>query len=426
MDFVKIEESGKRLFEQFPVIKRVGKRLYQSVMYTASDKRRSIGDVQRITPLDGREYFFGYYDQSPWNVSQTMILCLRTECTYKQAAPDSPAEIVSLDTVSGTVRKLTETRAWNVQQGCMLQWLGPDYADRFIYNDFRKGQYCSVVFSLTKNQDIRIYPLPVYAVDPLGRFALSLDFSRLHRLRKGYGYANLPDATASEFCPDKPCIWKLDLATGEVIPLLNYTDFAAFEPKSTMRNAEHKINHLMINPSGSRFMVLHRWFSHKRKYTRLVTVNSDGSGLYNLSDEDFTSHCCWKDDQEILSFLHRNGLNGYYLLRDRTQEYRHMWSELKTDGHCTFSPDRRQVITDTYPNNKRMVSLYLLENNAVIKLAALFSPFRYDNDTRCDLHPRWNRTGDEICFDSVHEGRRGLYSIAIPSNDTHGGSCDGQ
>lgn len=44
----------------------------------------------------------------------------------------------------------------------------------------------------------------------------------------------------------------------------------------------------------------------------------------------------------------------------------------------------------------------------------MFAPFKYDNDTRCDLHPRWNHAGNKICFDSVFEGHRGLYTVSIP------------
>lgn len=93
-------------------------------------------------------------------------------------------------------------------------------------------------------------------------------------------------------------------------------------------------------------------------------------------------------------------------MRDKTQEYKLYWPELNTDGHCSYSPDRRYIITDTYPNRKRIASVYLCteEENTSRKIARVFSPFRYDNDCRCDLHPRWSRSGDKICIDSVHEG----------------------
>ena len=84
------------------------------------------------------EYFFGYYDKSPWDVSDRYILCLRAKNTYSSVAPKEPAEIILFDTHdNNSYRVLGKTHTWNVQQGCMLQWLGPDYKERIIYNDFR-------------------------------------------------------------------------------------------------------------------------------------------------------------------------------------------------------------------------------------------------------------------------------------------------
>jgi len=60
-----------------------------------------------------------------------------------------------------------------------------------------------------------------------------------------------------------------------------------------------------------------------------------------------------------------------------------------------------------------MASVKYIHGNSVKTIARVFAPFKYDNDTRCDLHPRWNRNGDKICIDSVFEGKRGLYVINL-------------
>ena len=259
----------------------------------------------------------------------------------------------------------------------------------------------------------KVVPMPIYSVSYDGKFALTLDFSRLHRLRKGYGYSNLPDLTKDEKCPDKPCIWYVNLELSKVKPILKYTDFRNFETRPEMENAEHKVNHIMLNPSGNRFMVLHRWFKGSRKYTRLVTANVDGTEMYNLNDDDMTSHCYWKNDTEILTCRKKDFGNGYYLMQDKTQEYKRLWPELTRDGHPSYSPDGRYVITDTYPDKSRLSTLYLIKEDKIEKLARVFAPFSYDNDVRCDLHPRWNRAGNQICFDSVFEGKRGLYLVKL-------------
>lgn len=417
MNFVVFETKAKYLVEQYPFIKRLGKRLYQLTNYALSkEKIRVEGNVQRVTPKDGFEYYYGYYDKSPWDATGRYMIALRVKQAYKSVAPKERGTVVLIDTRNhNEVIEIGKTESWNVQQGCMTQWLGPDFQTKLIYNDFRNGHYCSIVFNVKDMKEEKVLPLPVYDVARDGSFALSLDFNRLHRMRPGYGYSNLPDKTKGVLCPDEPCIWKMDIATGEVTPLFKYTDMAAFEPDESMEGAEHKVNHLMISPNGKRFMVLHRWFKNGRKHTRLVTCNVDKTEMYNLSDDVFVSHCYWKNDHEILSFCRKKATGDhYYLMEDKTQNYQLFWPELNTDGHCSYSPDNKWIITDTYPNRKRLASVYLCREDGFCKrIARVFAPFRYDNDCRCDLHPRWSRDGKMICIDSVHEGKRVLYVIPV-------------
>jgi Tol biopolymer transport system component len=181
-----------------------------------------------------------------------------------------------------------------------------------------------------------------------------------------------------------------------------------------MEGAEHKVNHLMIRPDGKRFMFLHRWVKGSIRYSRLLTCNSDGTNLFNLSDNDFVSHCCWKNNDQSLSYLNKKDKGkGYYLLNDFTQEYVSIYPELKMDGHPTFSPNGKSVITDTYPDRKRIQSLYKMEGTKVTRVARFFSPFKYKGDVRCDLHPRWNYSGDKVCIDATFEGKRAVYVAYI-------------
>lgn len=75
------------------------------------------------------------------------------------------------------------------------------------------------------------------------------------------------------------------------------------------------------------------------------------------------------------------------------------------------------IVTDSYPDRARIASINIMDGNELKQenttIAKVFAPFKYDNDTRCDLHPRWNHSGDKICFDSVFEGHRGLYIVNV-------------
>lgn len=410
-----IEQKVNYQLNKYPAIKKIIKRIYQLSMYAISPKFKSKGNIVRISPEEQVEFFFGYYDKCPWDITGRYILCMKAQDTWSDVSPKQKAQILLIDTQNGNnVKVIAESSSWNVQQGCMAQWLGPDNKDRIIFNDFRDGKYVSVILNVFTMIEEKVISAPVYTVATDGKTALTLDFSRLYRLRPGYGYYNVPETTAAERIPDKTCIWKINLEDGNVTPLLKYTDFVNFEQRKEMINAEHKVNHLMLSPNGSRFMVLHRWFDGQRKYTRLVTCNVNGTEMYNLSDDDMVSHCYWKNDREILAFENKHDSGpGYYLMKDKTQEYKHLWSEMSGDGHPSYSPDGILVVTDTYPDRARIATLKVMKGGDIKIVAKVFAPFKYDNDTRCDLHPRWSRDGKMICFDSVFEGHRGLYIIKL-------------
>lgn len=422
-----LEQKINYQLNKYPGIKKYIKRGYQLVMYSLSPKIKSEGDIIRVSPNDpNNEYFFGYYDKSPWDATGRYMLCMRAKDTWREPDPKGEAEILLFDlnldaNDNNYCRVLAKTHTWNVQQGCMVQWLGPDYSSKIIYNDLRNGKYCSVILEVTSGKE-RVLPMPVYTVSADGKIALSLDFSRLHSLRLGYGYAALPEKTKDVSLPNETCIWKMNLETGEDVPLLKYTDFASFEPRPEMlvEGSVHKVNHLMLSPNGKRFMVLYRWFVGQRKYTRLITCNVDGTDMYVLSDDDMVSHCYWKNDEEIIAFENKHhGGAGFYLMKDKTQEYTHIWPQLSNDGHPSYCPtDNSLVVFDTYPSRSRVQEVKLGRDNdtkgdSVKVIARVFSPFKYDNDTRCDLHPRWSRDGKKVCFDSVFEGHRGLYVVNV-------------
>lgn len=423
-----IEQAVNYQLNKYPVVKRVVKRAYQGVCYAASPKIKAIGDIQRLSPADpNHEYFFGYYDKSPWDRDEQRVLCMRANDTWSDVSPDEPADIMLIDLREAPddpmrIVRIAQTSTWNVQQGCMAQWLGPDFSKRVLYNDLRDGRYSTVILDLESGKE-RVIGMPSYTVSQDGVTALTLDFSRLYNLRPGYGYRNLPETTEGDSLPDAPAVWRINLETGETTPILSYADFASFEPREETLNprAVHKVNHLMLSPNGKRCMVLYRWLIGQRKYTRLITFDpTTGKDMYVLSDDDMVSHCYWKDDEHILAFENKHdGGPGYYLMRDKSQEYIRCWPELIGDGHPSYSPDRSLVVTDSYPDRARMQELRVMSGDESVDevriVARVHSPFRYDNDTRCDLHPRWSRSGHQIAFDSVFEGHRGLYAVSAKS-----------
>ena len=80
-------------------VKKVVKRVYQRAMYTISPKIKSEGNIIRVSPDDpNHEYFFGYYDKSPWDATDRYMLCLKANDTWSDVSPKEEAEIILIDT----------------------------------------------------------------------------------------------------------------------------------------------------------------------------------------------------------------------------------------------------------------------------------------------------------------------------------------
>ena len=88
---------------------------------------------------------------------------------------------------------------------------------------------------------------------------------------------------------------------------------------------------------------------------------------------------------------------------------------LTQDGHCTYYPDKRWILTDTYPDKRRFRTLILYNraSSRRVDIGRFFAPRKLDGEFRCDLHPRWSRDGKSVCIDSVHEGSRQVYILDI-------------
>ena len=420
-----LEKKINYRLNRYPFLKKAVKRIYQRIMYMISKKENYEGNINKISPDDkNHEYFFGYYDKSPWDITDRYMLCTRAKNTWTDTTPRDEAEILLIDTWKAKndesrVTKLATTKTWNVQQSCMLQWIGPDFSSKIIFNDYRNEKYVSIILDINTGKE-KIIPAPIYSVSPNGKEALTLDFSRLYELRPGYGYYNVPEKTKGILLPDSTAIWKINLEDSSIESLFTYSDFAKFKPRAEMKDgrATHKVNHIMISPNGKRFMVLYRWIIKGRKYSRLITCDMDGSNMFLLSDDDMISHCCWKNNEEILAYANKKNKGaGYFLMRDKNSEFTQCWPELTSDGHPSYSPDGKFVLTDTYPDRARMSRIMLMSSemntNKPKICAKVFSPFKYDNETRCDLHPRWNHKGDTICFDGAFEGNRGMYTVDV-------------
>jgi hypothetical protein len=97
--------------------------------------------------------------------------------------------------------------------------------------------------------------------------------------------------------------------------------------------------------------------------------------MYVLSDDDMVSHCYWKNDEEIIAFENKcDGGTGYYLMKDKTQEYNiyGLISAMMDIQLLTLNDGT--VIFDSYPDKRRMQEIKIASDKDIdgkdIKLIA--------------------------------------------------------
>ena len=344
----------------------------------------------------------------------------------RRPSPDDVAEIGIIDLENGNQwRKLSETRAWNWQQGCMLQWI-PGSDDEIIFNVREENRFQAKMLNV-RTDETRLLSQPVYGVSPTGREAISLNFSRLFDVRPGYGYAGVADPWGETLCPEDDGLYNVNLETGDSRLIFSLADAARLgEPQPGMKTGKHRFNHVQWNTDGSRFAVLHRWSVVPSPAnwlpwaTRLLTMNADGTDPFVLLDHTMVSHYDWRDPKTLLAWARRNEIGDrYFLCTDKTAEAHVVGDGILTvDGHCSYSPDRRWILTDTYPDKEGFRTLLLFDpaNERRIDIGRFHGPTPPDGEIRCDLHPRWSRNGKKVCIDSIHEnGIRQVYVLDVSS-----------
>ena len=421
MNKKKIDRRIAQFLERFPRIKVLIKKTYLFFFYITSKKKSKIkiardSILKRLLPEnkrkreeDDKEYFFGYFDKSPWSfdMKYTLTHSIRN---------DDVVDIIIVDT-NGSVKTLGGSSTWNYQQGSMSQWV-PGEKYNVLLNDIKDGNFISKIIDVVAGTE-RVLPLPVQALDRNGNKILALNYRRLFALRPEYGY----DVNVNNFAPEMPLekdgIWMVDIEEGSYELLISIKELIDYKKEKSMDSARHKINHIMFSPDGDKFLFMHRWITKKGKISRLYMFDLTSQKLTILIDEGMVSHYSWRDNDTIIAWARiREKGDAYFLININTLENQIVGEGVLDkygDGHPTFSPCGRYILTDTYPDKSRIQHLLIYDTikEEMKELGAFFAPWKYQGANRCDLHPRWSPDGEKISFDSTYEGYRKSYVLDI-------------
>ncbi|MEM1110643.1 MAG: hypothetical protein AAGI11_01930 [Pseudomonadota bacterium] len=399
-------------------------------------------------------HFFGYYNKSCWDRDDRRVLCNRVAMMTADLGLDDIAEVGYYDLDSDrpdVFHKLGETSAWNWQMGCQSQWLDGLLGRQVIYNVRRSSHghpYPDFGADIVDadSGERRELPLPVYVTAPNSHYALCVDYRRLFVTHETIGYQAQEQYRSLEPAPADDGIYHLDLVSGAYELVCSYRRLRDFHPVASMDKALHWVSHIEIAPGSARALFLHRWTERVEDETcflhRLISMNPDGSDMLLLECSDHPlpqlqadfdakavstfdyekseyqiSHPTWRDDEHIMVWGPHKGSIHYHLYTDRSQHAEIVGADTLTEnGHMTYAPGGRWMLSDTYPDDvthERTLFLYDTASQRRLDVGRFYADPALGKINRCDLHPRWNRAGTQACIDSVHEHERQMYVLDL-------------
>jgi hypothetical protein len=376
-----------------------------------------VSEPVQITKDDKEHLFASYYGINSFSKSQQYVTVLETEVKHHLPDENEPATLGLVDLDTQEFIPLTQTGAWNFQQGCMAHWLATSPDSLIIYNDLRDDKFVSVIMNVFTKEELRIIPHPVSAVSPNGRDAISINFARLRITRTDYGYGGEgQDKRAGVQFPEDDGLFLVDLETGKSKLLVSIDDVKELVPEIPEDGIEY-FNHTLISRDGSKIFWLARAIPERN--TTSFTVNVDGTGLRRCFPDGWAgSHFDWLNGDELMiTAAFQAKQYAHVLFTVGESNYKRLGNGLLDyDGHGTFSPDGKWMVTDTYPSQGlREQKIYLMDmpTEAVLPIGRFVEPEEFRNGWRCDIHCRWSPEGDIIGFNSTRTGSRQVYILNL-------------
>ncbi|MEO7766260.1 MAG: hypothetical protein ABIS01_02500 [Ferruginibacter sp.] len=371
----------------------------------------------QITGNEKEHLFASYYGINSWSKNERYATVLETDVKDRIPAERDTATLGLVDMRTNKFIPLTKTIAWNLQQGCMAHWLATNPDSLIIYNDMRGGKYVSVILNVLSRKELKVIPYPIAAVLPDGKEAVVINFSRLRITRTDYGYAGGgQDAQPDVQYPENDGIFLLNLKTGVIKLIVSLAQLKSQVPEIKSSTGTEYIGHTLFSKAGTKIFFLARAIPAWN--TTAFTVNKDGTDLKRCFPDGWGgSHFDWLTDQQLLvTAMYDGKQNGHILFTIGKNDYRKLGGgKLDYDGHGTFSPNGKWMVTDTYPAKNREQSIYLLnmKTDSVRTLGRYIEPPEFKDGWRADIHCRWSPKGDMIGFNSTHSGSRQVYVMKV-------------
>ena len=340
------------------------------------------------------EYFIGYYHHTPWSYDDRLLAI--------NSLSNNKLNINVIDLESSKTIFSDSTTLWNFQQGPMLGWFPT--SNTIYYNKIIKGVHKTIVYDLdSKASSCHLFP--IQALHPSSRSYLSINYSNLYKVNMDYGY-RYPCLKMSN------CnigIWKCSFDDTKPELLISINDMKDINPKYK-QSIDNEFNHCLFSNRGEFFLFIYRYKLDNTKCSKLVLADYNSSYIkLRVINDCFVSHMCWIDNDNIFYFGDYPNLGkGYFIYNISTEKVVKVMQNNFNDGHPSIRIGKKWIVIDSYPDSDYNSHLYLynFETKKNIDIGKFKSNINLYGYNRCDLHPRWNNSGDKVIIDSSHDGKR--------------------
>lgn len=355
----------------------------------------------------GHHMFFGYYDLQQLNSNGQKLLLHRVRTNAVTST--TPVDICVYDLKNKNYDIIAQSRAWSWQQGSRLRW-NPHNEDEIIFNNLQGNHYVCEFWNIKTKHKSKVVPIALYDIDSNVRFGYGVNYSRLQRLRPGYGYDSLPDMSEGQMIPKDDGIFRYDFEKDKVELIISYERLCADFPEGKY---EHYINHISVSPCGDKFMFFHLWsLGDVNKWKlRLYVSDVNGKELRLLEEQDVISHYTWKDNDILLTTKINKASKAtcYYEYNTNSGKKEAIQGDnLYLDGHPTYFGGGKSFISDTYPLPNHLQNMFVFDKSRhrYLPIASVYHDPRLYGEKRCDLHPRLSKSNDFVTFDTTFKGNR--------------------
>lgn len=389
-------------------VKELLKYIYQLMYYPFALIKPKINSKFKV--IASEKGYFGFHDRPSINAIGELICHEHKE--PELVSEDNPVRIFIKNIHSGRMIYEIFTSCYSAQQGSLVTWMDND---RIIFNNSSSGNPVTQIVNIRTGR-VRCIDGHYFSVSSCNKFLVMVNFCRFGTGLSGYGYnIDYNESIIEDSLKSKPSgsdLSSLKIYDLEKSLIINEITLSSCLKKSTGLDLDgyFYFSHSKFNKDSSGFYFLLRSSNINRNTSQLFYFSITSLDLISLDTHGMVSHLTWLDNRTILAYSNSQKSNAdayhvYDVINGNVNDV--FSSELYQDGHPVEIRDDI-FITDTYADKLRRQYLYYcdVKNNEIDIILDVFTPFKFMNLTRVDLHPRISLCGNYLTIDTSFKGYR--------------------